>query len=260
MADTADYPGGLVWPNAAFASVLGLAALESLERHQASSHYARFLGIGLAAGGLGLRLWAFTSIGSDFLRAPGECRRLLMQGPYSAFRHPAGWGLASLASGFSLAVASTWGLVAVVALLLPSLIWAHRREEAANCEAGLLPCKQTFSQRLMAHPLCVLLYEPVVHPLFLIFFTRHFRFESIYRQLLSLAKQQGIPAGTTILDLACGSAWFARRIARESSGTGVKIIGSRPLSLEMLNRAATAGGAAGDLARAALEASSGRRP
>jgi protein-S-isoprenylcysteine O-methyltransferase Ste14 len=242
------YPDGLLWPNLALAVVLAICLIEREFAGSRIGDPARWIGVLLCAVGVVMRLWAFHAIGSEFLKVAGSTRSLLHQGPYSILRHPASLGFFAIGMGVTLAWGSVWGSVAAIALLLPSLIYVVVLEQKANRQAELLTAGLNLSQRLMAHPLNVRCYEGLVHPLFLMGFTRSFRFTSIYRQLRQLAGPHRAQP-TVVLDLACGTAWFARRILQEHRDQPIQVVGV-DLSDQMLEQAArlaAAQGSAGKL-------------
>jgi ubiquinone/menaquinone biosynthesis C-methylase UbiE/protein-S-isoprenylcysteine O-methyltransferase Ste14 len=214
------YPGGLAWNMAGLAVVLAVSAFERLLRLGGAVATTRWAGVALSAIGVGLRLWAFRAIGTDFLRPPGQSPRLLRSGPYRFARHPAGWGLLLVGAGTALAWNSVYGVWAALGLLLPSLVWVQRAEQRANQAAGILTSGPAPSQWAMDQPLTARLYEPAIHPLFLVLFTRWFGFEAIYQELRRLGGSARREP-EAVLDLACGTAWFGRRILRDAVAPAV---------------------------------------
>jgi protein-S-isoprenylcysteine O-methyltransferase Ste14 len=91
----------------------------------------RWLGIGLAAAGGGLRLWPVFVLGNRFsgLVAIQPDHRLVTTGVYSIIRHPSYLGLLTNALGWALAFRSGVGLI-LVALLIPPLIARINSEES----------------------------------------------------------------------------------------------------------------------------------
>jgi ubiquinone/menaquinone biosynthesis C-methylase UbiE/protein-S-isoprenylcysteine O-methyltransferase Ste14 len=226
------YPGGLARCMAAFAAVLSVSVLDRLTGSASASVAWGLAGIGLCVAGIVLRLSAFVTLGTDFLRPPIANQRPVRTGPYRFLKHPAGLGLLLLGLGAALAWGSIWGLVAVSVLLLPSLLYVHRVEERAR---GLFAGRLTFSQRFLGHPLTVPLYESFIHPLFLFLFSRFFRFESIYQKLRELGDGGEGRTDLRVLDMACGTCWFGRRILRENRNS-TSVVGV-DLSTRMLAQA-----------------------
>ena len=92
-------------------------------------------------------------------------------------------------------------------------------------------------QRLMDRPAYAAVYEWLVHPLFLLLFTRRFRFESIYRELRRLREPASGPTERLVLDVACGTGWFGRRVLRDA-GANLRVIGvdTSPSMLDQAGR------------------------
>jgi ubiquinone/menaquinone biosynthesis C-methylase UbiE len=67
------------------------------------------------------------------------------------------------------------------------------------------------------------LYERVVHPSVLAPFTRRSSFEEIFQELRALSAPPSVAAEGLVLDLACGTGWFGRRLVREARATGTSI-------------------------------------
>ena len=135
-----DYPGGQAWPQAAFAGVLVVCALDRMRLLESwcacsavlAGHTAGIIGLSLFAGGIAVRLAAIRTLGIEFLRPPGQNHRRIQAGLYRYLRHPAGWGLLAISGGIALGWGSAWGLLAVFVLLLPSLLYVHNFEEKAS--------------------------------------------------------------------------------------------------------------------------------
>ncbi|MCG8564903.1 MAG: class I SAM-dependent methyltransferase [Desulfobacterales bacterium] len=74
--------------------------------------------------------------------------------------------------------------------------------------------KQTLAQDIAKFkmPRVAFVYEWVIHPVFLRFFSGFYKFRTIYRRLLSISENPGYPKDSRvqILDLACGTFWFGR--------------------------------------------------
>lgn len=89
------------------------------------------IGLGLIALGLALRLWVRQSLGEMYT---GHVQvltkhRLVRTGPYHYLRHPGYTGFIPMALGMALGFSSLIGIVAVLVLMLPGLIYRMNVEE-----------------------------------------------------------------------------------------------------------------------------------
>lgn len=99
----------------------------SLPRHA----WMIFAGLGLVALGVVLFVWARRALGEGYSGhiSIKTGQSLVQNGPYRFIRHPAYAGYLLMALGISLGYSSLAGLVSILALLLPSLIYRMNVEE-----------------------------------------------------------------------------------------------------------------------------------
>ena len=111
---------GLAWPASSLVGTIIAAARPDL---RAAVFYA---GLGLMAGGLGVRQWAILTLGRYF--APDVSlerdHRLVEAGPYRYVRHPSYTGTFITIAGYGLAL-TNW-LSLLVMLLIPGLAYGYR--------------------------------------------------------------------------------------------------------------------------------------
>lgn len=90
-----------------------------------------FSGLGLVVLGIALFVWARRSLGKNYSGhvSVKTGQALVQNGPYRLIRHPAYAGYLLMALGISLGYSSLAGLVSVLALLLPGLIYRMKVEE-----------------------------------------------------------------------------------------------------------------------------------
>ena len=93
--------------------------------------WTKLVGLGLAAAGSLLFVWARRTLGASYSGHVSVEREqeLVQSGPYRWLRHPAYTGYLSMALGISLGYSSLSGLVSVLVLLLPSLVYRINVEE-----------------------------------------------------------------------------------------------------------------------------------
>lgn len=91
----------------------------------------KFGGFGLVATGSALFVWARRTLGVNYSGhvMVGKRQALVQSGPYRFIRHPAYAGYLLMALGISLGYTSLVGLISVLALLLPSLVYRIKVEE-----------------------------------------------------------------------------------------------------------------------------------
>ncbi len=99
----------------------------TLPRHA----WMSFIGVGLVTLGMVLFIWARLALGQSYSGhlSVKKGQTLVQSGPYGFIRHPAYAGFFCMALGVSLGYSSLSGLVAVVALLLPILVYRIKVEE-----------------------------------------------------------------------------------------------------------------------------------
>lgn len=136
-----EYPGGLAWPNCAFAAMLTAAAAErvifgTLSNLSVAAFFDVRTSLFIAVGGctimilgLLLRTWSYITIKDEFTRPPGKNQNYIKRGPYRFFKHPANLGLLLLGIGVSISFSSLLGIVTAIVLLFPSLIYVGYIEE-----------------------------------------------------------------------------------------------------------------------------------
>lgn len=88
-------------------------------------------GFGLVVAGSVLFVWARRTLGVNYSGhvMVGKRQELVQSGPYRFIRHPAYAGYLLMALGISLGYTSLAGLISVLALLLPSLVYRIKVEE-----------------------------------------------------------------------------------------------------------------------------------
>ena len=88
-------------------------------------------GMGLVLLGSALFAWARRSLGANYSGhvSAKEGQELVQSGPYSVIRHPAYAGYLLMALGISLGYSSLAGLIALLGLLVPVLVYRIRIEE-----------------------------------------------------------------------------------------------------------------------------------
>jgi protein-S-isoprenylcysteine O-methyltransferase Ste14 len=89
------------------------------------------LGVGLVAFGTALFVWARVALRTNYSGhiSVNSGQTLVQNGPYQFIRHPAYTGYLLMALGISLGYASLVGMILVLALLLPSLVYRIKVEE-----------------------------------------------------------------------------------------------------------------------------------
>lgn len=100
--------------------------------------YVFWVGIALMWAGIGIRLWAFRTLGHYFtftvMTSPNQ--KIVTTGPYRLLRHPSYAGGTLAFAGFGLAVGNWVSLGAVVALPLVGIVNRIKVEEAALLAAA----------------------------------------------------------------------------------------------------------------------------
>jgi protein-S-isoprenylcysteine O-methyltransferase Ste14 len=93
--------------------------------------WTKSCGVGLVASGSALFVWARRTLGVDYAGHVSVEKRqeLVQRGPYRFIRHPAYAGYLLMGLGISLGYSSLIGLISVLALLLPSLVYRMSVEE-----------------------------------------------------------------------------------------------------------------------------------
>lgn len=136
-----EYPGGLAWPNCAFAAILVAASVERVIFGTSSNLFiaiffdvrtSLFIAIGgctIMILGLLLRIWSYVTIKDEFSRPPRKNQNYIKKGPYHFFKHPANLGLLLLGIGVSISFSSLLGIAIAIVLLFPSLIYVGYIEE-----------------------------------------------------------------------------------------------------------------------------------
>lgn len=91
----------------------------------------KFSGLGLAVAGSVLFVWARRTLGASYSGhiMVGKRQELVQSGPYRFIRHPAYAGYLLMALGISVGYSSLIGLISVLVLLLPSLVYRIKVEE-----------------------------------------------------------------------------------------------------------------------------------
>jgi len=114
-------------------AVFYLSPLEYLHIAPRLPHpgWMKFVGFGLVASGSVLFVWARRTLGVNYSGhvMVREMQELVQSGPYRYIRHPAYAGYLLMALGISLGYSSLVGLISVLALLLPSLVYRTDVEE-----------------------------------------------------------------------------------------------------------------------------------
>ncbi len=90
-----------------------------------------FGGMGMVALGISLFIWARRALGKNYSGhvSVKNGQTLVQSGPYRLIRHPAYAGYLLMALGLSLGYSSLVGLLSVVTLLLPGVIYRIKVEE-----------------------------------------------------------------------------------------------------------------------------------
>lgn len=138
---------GRLWRAGLVIGILAATALPS-----ATIAYKRegvFLaGMGLIWAGIGLRFWAFRTLGEYFtftvMTSPDQ--KVVTHGPYGFVRHPSYTGATVALAGFGLAMGNFVSLAALVLLPLIGVVNRIRVEEAALL-AALGPQYESFAAR-----------------------------------------------------------------------------------------------------------------
>jgi protein-S-isoprenylcysteine O-methyltransferase Ste14 len=118
----------------------GAAALSGLSRFffpGGRTAAVFWIGILVMLAGLGLRIWAVSTLGASF-RTTVEThagQKVIQQGPYKLIRHPSYSGILLMCLGYGLAVQSWLSLAIAVLLPLAALLYRMRVEEAALQES-----------------------------------------------------------------------------------------------------------------------------
>jgi protein-S-isoprenylcysteine O-methyltransferase Ste14 len=115
--------------------------------------YVSFIGDGLVALGLFINLIVFkeNSYGGSTIETV-EGQRVISTGPYALIRHPMYGGVLVMVTGVPLALGSWWGL-AVLALVLPVLVWRILDEEKLLAKElpGYIDYEQKVRYRLVPY-------------------------------------------------------------------------------------------------------------
>jgi protein-S-isoprenylcysteine O-methyltransferase Ste14 len=128
---------------AGLVAVLCLSPLEFLYLHTEVLHvdWLEIAGACLIVPGIGLFAWARRAPGRlDAENAPvAKGQELGKSAPYRVIRHPASAGLILASFGLVLGYASRWGLLSLLLLLLPAIIWhIHVEERQLSARFGQL--------------------------------------------------------------------------------------------------------------------------
>ncbi len=131
-----------------FLVALGVSVAFSTLRVAPASFTLRWIGCALLGGGLGLRAWSMTALGSSYSRGlqVSERQSLVTRGPYRIIRHPGYAGTLLVWIGYALGVGSWAGAIVVAAVL--GLAYVHRigtEERMLRAEFGAV--YQTYQQR-----------------------------------------------------------------------------------------------------------------
>jgi len=88
-------------------------------------------GVGVVVTGSALFVWGRRTLGANYSGhvSVEQGQELVQSGPYRFIRHPAYAGYLLMALGISLGYSSLAGLISVLALLLPSLVYRMNVEE-----------------------------------------------------------------------------------------------------------------------------------
>lgn len=119
-------PAQLYWPMLAFTAVL---IVVGIDRFNGRLAWSGWLGLLPIAAGIGMRAWAFLSIGGEYLSPPSFEQGLVNKGVYRFMRHPSNWGLFFIGLGIALSAGSLWATIVVCLLMVPSIIYANLFEE-----------------------------------------------------------------------------------------------------------------------------------
>jgi protein-S-isoprenylcysteine O-methyltransferase Ste14 len=118
--------------NVASALVVCAVSLFVDARLPMSREAARPVALLLVATGMALVVWAAAHIRGAFLgEVEPRLERLVREGPYRFVRHPVYVGMTVALAGVPVAFRNWLGLVAVLALFLPSEVYRARLEDAA---------------------------------------------------------------------------------------------------------------------------------
>ncbi len=95
------------------------------------SIWMAFGGMGIVALGIALFIWSRRALGKNYSGHVSVKigQTLVQSGPYRLIRHPAYAGYLMMAFGLSLGYSSLAGLISVIALLLPGVIYRIKVEE-----------------------------------------------------------------------------------------------------------------------------------
>jgi protein-S-isoprenylcysteine O-methyltransferase Ste14 len=93
--------------------------------------WTKFCGVGLVVAGSVLFVWARRTLGASYSGhvSVKKGQELVQSGPYRYIRHPAYAGYLLMALGISLGYSSLAGLISILVLLLPSLVYRMNVEE-----------------------------------------------------------------------------------------------------------------------------------
>jgi len=93
--------------------------------------WTKSCGVGLVVAGSVLFVWARRTLGANYSGhvSVDKGQELVQSGPYRFVRHPAYAGYLLMALGISLGYSSLAGLVSILALLLPSMVYRMNMEE-----------------------------------------------------------------------------------------------------------------------------------
>lgn len=95
------------------------------------NHWISSIGMGLVVIGVNLFIWARITLKEEYSGhlAVKTGYTLVQDGPYAFIRHPAYAGFLFMALGISLGYSSLAGLISILVLLLPSLVYRIHVEE-----------------------------------------------------------------------------------------------------------------------------------
>jgi protein-S-isoprenylcysteine O-methyltransferase Ste14 len=129
-----DDDGTTRFVGAAFGSAMTLGPLLARSRRGRLPLWLGWSGVGIMAGGLGLRVWSARTLGAHYTRTLriDEDHQVVDTGPYSRIRHPGYAGTVTMWLGYGLALTS---LPATAGMMVPVALAYYRR---IGVEEGML--------------------------------------------------------------------------------------------------------------------------
>ncbi len=117
--------------------LLGVFWLAQIEHHFVRNDLQAIQVLGLlgAFGGIGLRVTAIRSLGTQFVSDIRVSGPLVKDGVYRWMRHPSEVGLLLIGVGGPLLLGALWTAVGAILTLVPISLWRMQRENAAICRA-----------------------------------------------------------------------------------------------------------------------------